>query len=141
MKRKRMKYKKRAIEELKQEIKKENNKRKMEHKSLTYADLEDFWIKVEEKKEELRKKKEIKNKKELEKLEFAKSFKPSYISQYTDMFEEENLKIKEQELIKKDEIEALIKKKNKFGDKVRRVNQPSINEKLKKKKKMKYLIY
>ena len=123
---------KKYLEKEEKLIKKVNNERKRNNKTITTPELEIFWTKIDEKKEELKKKKEKKNKKELEKFEMAKNFKPSYISQFNEMIEEENNKIREKIQNRKDEIEGLVKLKNDYANTIRNDKKPSVNEKLKK---------
>jgi len=65
----------------------------------------------------LKKIKEKKDKKEMEKFEMCKSYKPSYVSQFNEMVDDEYNKLMEKEKIKKDEIMALKKLKEDYGKK------------------------
>ena len=125
-------YEKKYLDKEQKLINKVNNDRKRNNKTITSPELEIFWTKIDEKKEELKKKKEKKDKKELEKFEMAKNFKPSYVSQFNEMIEEENNKIREKIQNRRDEIEGLIKLKNDYANTIRNDKKPSVNEKLKK---------
>ena len=116
-----------------------NNTRKLKNKTVTSEELENFWVKIDEKKEELKKIKEKKDKKEMEKFEMCKSYKPSYVSQFNEMVDDEYNKLMEKEKIKKDEIMALKKLKEDYGKKRSQVKY-DINEKLKKERMDKILI-
>ena len=125
-------YEKKYIENEKKLIKKVSNDRKRKNKTVTSDELENFLTKIEEKKEEIKKKKEIKNRKELAKFEMAKNFKPSYISHFNEIIEEENNKMREKEKNKKEEIEGLKDLKENYATNIRKTRQPTINEILKK---------
>ena len=108
-----------------------NRDKKAKYKSITSNELEEFWEEIEKKKEELKEKKEKKNKKEQEKFEMSKNYKPSYVSHFTEMTNEEYNKLMDREQTKKDEIQGLKKLKNNYAEKVRK-RQPEVDEKLKK---------
>ena len=103
--------------------------KKMKNKTVTPDELEEFWNKVEEKKEELKKMKLTRDREEAEKFELAKSYKPSYVSTFTEQAEEEYTKMVEKEKLRKEEILGLKELKKSYAEKVK---QPSVNEKLKK---------
>ena len=131
-------YDKRYQEKEQKLIEKINYERKLKSRTVTSEELQNFLTKVEEKKEQLKKEKEIKNKEELAKFEMAKNYKPSYISQFNENANEEYIKIREKEQIRRDEILALKSMKEDYSKNVRK-NQPAINENLKKKRMDKIL--
>ena len=132
-------YDKRYQKQEQKLIDKVNNTKKEKNKTVTSEELQDFWTKIDEKKEELKKFKEKRDAKEMEKFEIAKNFKPNYISQFHDMVDDEYNKLMEKEKIKKDDIMLLKKLKDDYGIKRSKVHY-SINEKLKKERMDKILI-
>ena len=108
-----------------------NTTLKQKNKAVTSEELQDFWTKIDEKKEELKKIKEKRDAKETEKYEMAKNFKPNYISQFYEMASDDYKKFNEKEKIKNDDIMLLKKIKEDYGTKRSKVHY-SVNEKLKK---------
>ena len=119
-------------------IDKVNNDKKNKNKTVTSAELQDFWTKIDEKKEELKIKKEKKERKEMEKFEMAKSFKPSYIGHFAEMIDEEYTKFREKEQNRKDEIMGNKLLKENFGKKLLKRHY-IINENLKQERLNKIL--
>ena len=132
-------YDKRYKENEQKLIDKVNNDRKNNNKTVTSADLQDFWAKIDEKKEEIKKKKEIKEKKEMEKFEMAKSFKPSFIGHFSEMIDEEFTKFREKEQNRKEEIMGNKLLKENFGKKLLKRHY-IINENLKQERLNKILV-
>ena len=120
-------------------IDKVNNDKKNKNKTVTSAELQDFWTKIDEKKEELKIKKEKKERKEMEKFEMAKSFKPSYIGHFAEMIDEEYTKFREKEQNRKDEIMGNKLLKENFGKKLLKRHY-IINENLKQERLNKILV-
>ena len=116
-----------------------NTTLKQKNKAVTSEELQDFWTKIDEKKEELKKIKEKRDAKETEKYEMAKNFKPNYISQFYEMASDDYKKFNEKEKIKNDDIMLLKKIKEDYGTKRSKVHY-SVNEKLKKERMDKILI-
>ena len=108
-----------------------NTTLKQKNKAVTSEELQDFWTKIDEKKEELKKIKEKRDAKETEKYEMAKNFKPNYISQFYEVASDDYKKFNEKEKIKNDDIMLLKKIKEDYGTKRSKVHY-SVNEKLKK---------
>jgi hypothetical protein len=132
-------YDKRYKENEQKLIDKVNNDRKNKNKTVTSAELQDFWTKIDEKKEEIKKKKEIKEKKEMEKFEMAKSFKPSFIGHFSEMIDEEFTKFREKEQNRKEEIMGNKLLKENFGKKLLKRHY-IINEHLKQERLNKILV-
>ena len=116
-----------------------NKEKKIKNKTVTSEELQDFWAKIDEKKEKLRKKKELKEKDEMEKFEMAKSFKPSYIGHFAEMIDEEYTKFREKEQTRKEEIMGNKLLKDNYGKKL--LNRHYIiNENLKQERLNKILV-
>ena len=132
-------YDKRYKENEKKLLDKVNNDKKNKNKTVTSEELQDFWVKIDEKKEEIKKKKEIKEKKEMEKFEMAKIFKPSYISHFSEMIDEEYANFRDKEQNRKEEIIGNKLLKENFGKKL--LNRHYIiNEHLKQERLNKILV-
>ena len=123
-------YDKRYQENEQKLIDKINNEKKKRNKMVTSEELQNFLIKIEEKKEQIKKEKEKRDKNEMEKFEIAKNYKPSYISHFNEMIDEEIKKEKEKS--KKEEIFALKELKEEYSKNIREKKQPAIDEILKK---------
>ena len=111
-------------------IKKVNEQRKMKNKTVTKEELEDFLVDIEKKKEQLKIKKEKRDKEELEKFEMARNYKPSYVSKFNEMTDNEVINNLEKEKIKKDEIMLFRNQKIECAKKANK--KYIIDEKLKK---------
>ena len=88
----------------KQLIDKINFKKKMKNKTATPEELEQFIADIDKKKEELKIKKEERDKKEKELFKMCESYKPSYVSQFTEMVDNDYIINLEKERIKKEDI-------------------------------------
>ena len=119
---------KKYIEREKKILAKLRREKRIDDKTVTNDELQEFWDKIEKKKEELKEKKEKKDQKEAELFEMAKNFKPSYISNYSEMIEEENLKFMENERKKKDEILQRVEKRKETGEKIRKTKHYETDE-------------
>jgi hypothetical protein len=107
-----------------------NRDKKIRNKTVTNDELQEFWDEIEKKKEILKVKKEKRDQKENELFEMAKNFKPSYISTYSEMIDEENMKNMEKERIKKDEILQRVEKRKEIGEDIRKKKHYEIDENL-----------
>ena len=107
-----------------------NRDKKIRSKTVTNDELQEFWEEIEKKKEILKEKKEKRDQKENELFEMAKNYKPSYVSCYSEMIDEENMKFLEKERIKKDEILQRVEKRKEIGEDIRKKKHYEIDEKL-----------
>ena len=113
-------------------IKTENSKRKEMMKSVPYEEIKEFAENFDEKKEKYNLQAEEKKKKLLEEWKTRKNNLPSYVNPALEINEEENRSKLENEELKKEKIEALIKNKKNYSTQIQEERQPVINEKLKK---------
>jgi len=107
-----------------------NRDKKIRNKTVTNDELQEFWEEIEKKKEILKEKKEKRDQKENELFEMAKNYKPSYVSSYSEMIDEENMKYLEKERIKKDEILQRVEKRKEIGEDIRKKKHYEIDENL-----------
>ena len=124
------KYDKNYKEKEEKLIKKVNDDRKMKNKSVTKEELEDFLVDIDKKKVELKLKKEKRDEEELKKFEMAKNYKPTYVSKYNEMSNNEVINYLDKEKNKKDEIMLLRNLKIEYAKKANK--KYIINENLKK---------
>ena len=124
------KYDKNYKEKEEKLIMKVNDDRKMKNKSVTKEELEDFLVDIDKKKVELKLKKEKRDEEELKKFEMAKNYKPTYVSKYNEMSNNEVINYLDKEKNKKDEIMLLRNLKIEYAKKANK--KYIINENLKK---------
>ena len=113
-------------------IKTENSKRKEMMKSVPFEEIKEFEKNFDEKKEKYNLQAEEKRKKLIEDWKTRKNLLPSYVSPSLEINEEENRNKLENEEVKKEKMEALLKIKKAYSSQVHEERQPVINEKLKK---------
>lgn len=107
-----------------------NRDKKIRNKTVTNDELQEFWDEIEKKKELLKEKKEKRDQKEMELFEMAKNYKPSYVSNFSEMIDEENLQFMEKEQIKKEKILQRVEKRKEIGEDIRKKKHYEIDEKL-----------
>ena len=115
-------------------IRLENNKRKAYMKSITKEELNEFSNNYKENKEKYNNLKEEKKHKLLNEWRERKNLLPTYVSCFSEAANIETKKLEEEELLKEERIQTLIKLKKDFSNQIKEEKQPPINKKLKLKR-------
>ena len=115
-------------------IRLENNKRKAYMKSITKEELNEFANNYDETKEKYNNIKEEKKHKLFSEWKERKGLLPTYVSSFSEAANIETKKLEEDELLKEERIQTLIKLKKEFSNQIKEEKQPHINKKLKQKR-------
>ena len=115
-------------------IRLENNKRKAYMKSITKEELNEFANNFDENKEKYNSIKEEKKHKLFSEWKERKGLLPTYVSSFSEAANIETKKLEEDELLKEERIQTLIKLKKEFSNQIKEEKQPHINKKLKQKR-------
>ena len=109
-------------------IDKLTREKKIKNKIITNEDLQVFYDKIDKKREEHKEAKLKRDKEELEKLEFVKNYKPSYVSRFNEAVNEEFNQFINKEKLRKEEILGLNGLKNNYGENIRNNRIPIVDE-------------
>ena len=109
-------------------IDKLTREKKIKNKIITNEDLQEFYDKIDKKREEHKEAKLKRDKEELEKLEFVKNYKPSYVSRFNEAVNEEFNQFINKEKLRKEEILGLNGLKNNYGENIRNNRIPIVDE-------------
>ena len=112
----------------------ENNKRKEDMKSITKEELNEFANNYHENKVKYNNIKEEKKHKLFSEWKERKGLLPTYVSSFSEAATLETKKLEEEELLKEERIQTLIKLKKEFSNQIKEEKQPPINKKLKQKR-------
>ena len=112
----------------------ENNKRKEYMKSITKEELNEFANNYHENKVKYNNIKEEKKHKLFSEWKERKGLLPTYVSSFSEAATLETKKLEEEELLKEERIQTLIKLKKEFSNQIKEEKQPPINKKLKQKR-------
>ena len=115
-------------------IRLENNKRKAYMKSVTKEELNEFANNFNENKEKHNSIKEEKRQKLFSEWKERKGLLPTYVSSFSEAASNEAKKLEEEEILKGERIQTLIKLKKDFSNQIKEEKQPPINKKLKQKR-------
>ena len=122
------------LEEEAKVIRLENNKRRAYMKSVTKEELNEFANNFNENKEKYNNIKEEKKHKLFNEWKERKGLLPTYISSFSEAANIEIKKLEEEELLKEERVQTLIKLKKEFSNQIKEEKQPPINKKLKQKR-------
>ena len=122
------------LEEEAKVIRLENNKRKAYMKSITKEELNEFANNYNENKVKYNNIKEEKKHKLFSEWKERKGLLPTYISSFSEAANLETKKLEEEEFLKGERIQTLIKLKKEFSNQIKEEKQPPINKKLKQKR-------
>ena len=122
------------LEEEAKVIRLENNKRRAYMKSVTKEELNEFANNFNENKEKYNNIKEEKKHKLFNEWKERKGLLPTYISSFSEAANIEIKKLEEEELLKEERVQTLIKLKKEFSNQIKEEKQPPVNKKLKQKR-------
>ena len=122
------------LEEEAKVIRLENNKRKAYMKSITKEELTEFTNNFNENKEKYDNIKEEKRHKLFSEWKERKGLLPRYVSSFSEAANIETKKLEEEEVLKGERLQTLIKLKKEFSNQIKDEKQPPINKKLKQKR-------
>jgi hypothetical protein len=122
------------LEEEAKVIRLENNKRKAYMKSITKEELNEFSNNFNENKEKHNTIKEEKKHKLFSEWRERKGLLPTYKSSFSEAAYDEAKKLEEEEIMRGERIQTLIKLRKDFSNQIKEEKQPPINKKLKQKR-------
>ena len=122
------------LEEEAKIIRLENNKRKVYMKSITKEELTEFANNFNENKEKYDNIKEEKRHKLFSEWKERKGLLPTYVSSFSEAANIETKNLEEEEILKGERLQTLMKLKIEFSNQIKDEKQPPINKKLKQKR-------